>query len=928
MRKVTSYLVLFMAANILSIAAIAQSVTISGNVRNSTTKEGAGAVSVTIKGAETGTFTDDKGNFKISVKSLPVTLLISSVGYELQEVTVNKAGQMAQVEFKPTSSLGQEVVVSASRVPQKILESPVTVERISAAAIRTSPVANFYDIISTIKGVDVTTSSLTFVTPTTRGFNSSGNTRFNQLVDGKDNQAPGLNFSVGAIVGLSELDVDNLELLSGASSALYGSGGMNGTLLMTSKNPFKYQGFSFTVKTGVMHTDHAQRDASGYHNWNMRWARKESEKFAWKVNAELIQAKDWLGFDYRDYRRSANRGTVVAGTRASDPNYDGINVYGDETTIDIRAAVLNTIGASAAPFLKNFIDTLNGGRGINVSRTGYTEKEVTNPNTVNFKLGTSLHYKIAPFTEAIFAAYWGTGNTIYTGSERYSLKGFKMGQYKLELNNRYWMVRAYTTQENAGESYNTTVATRLLNEAWYPSGGATGWFATYAQNYLAQRLNGVKDSAAHAAARSVVDVNRVQPNTARFKAIFDSVRARPISQGGALLLDKSDLYVIDGSYNFSHLKNKTAGIELMVGGNYKQYVLNSEGTLFADSANRIKIAEFGGFIQAGRRINLRGKRTKTANLMWNDVVLTASGRYDRNENFEGRFTPRVTAVIKYGANTNFRFSYQSAYRFPSNQQQFINLVVGSNVRLIGGDPSFRTFFNFAGKQLYDFESLRRNIIAPYTPVDLKPESLTSFEGGWKGLIFKGKLLVDLYGYVGKYRDFLGRRVFVQNLTSSNIVLADTAAGYRYSIPVNSPDKVKTYGYGISLDYRLPWNFTIGGNISSDNLKETASGFIADFNSPKYKGNVTFGNIGFGPGKRLAFNGTYRFQQGFRYNADFATGDLPAVQTVDAQFSYKLPKTKSILKLGATNLLNQYYYNAIGNSYIGGVYYVSFGYNVY
>ena len=915
MRKVTSYLVLFMAANILSIAAIAQSATISGNVRNSTSKEGAGAVSVTIKGAENGTFTDDKGNFKISVKSLPVTLLISSVGYELQEVTVSKAGQMSQVEFKPTSILGQDVVVAASRVPQKILESPVTVERVSAAQIRSAPAANFYDIITTIKGVDATTSSLTFVTPTTRGFNSSGNTRFNQLVDGKDNQAPGLNFSVGAIVGLSELDVDNLELLSGASSALYGSGGMNGTLLMTSKNPFKYQGFSFSIKEGIMHTDHLQRDASAYHNWNLRWARKESEKFAWKINAELIQAKDWQGIDYRDYRRSANRGSVVAGTRASDPNYDGINVYGDETTIDIRAAVLNPIGASAAPFLKNFIDTLNHGAGINVSRTGYTEKEVTNPNTVNFKLGTSLHYKIAPFTEAIFAAYWGTGNTVYTGSERYSLKGFKMGQYKIELNNRYWMVRAYTTQENAGESYNTTVATRLLNEAWYPSGGATGWFATYAQNYLAQRLNGVQDSAAHAGARSVVDANRVAANTPRFKAIFDSIRARPISQGGALLLDKSDLYDVDGSYNFSHLKNRMAGIDVLVGGNYKQYVLNSEGTLFADTAGKIKTAEFGGFVQASRRVI-------------KNVTLTASGRYDRNENFKGQFTPRATAVIKYGANTNFRFSYQTAYRFPSNQQQYINLVVGSNVRLIGGSPGFRTLFNFAGKQLYDFESLRAGNIVAYTPVDLKPESLTSFEGGWKGLIFKGKLLVDLYGYTGKYKDFLGRHVFVQNLNSSTVVLGDTANGFRYSIPVNASEKVQTFGYGISLDYRLPWNFTVGGNISSDNLKNIPTSFIADFNAPKYKGNLYISNSGFGPAKRLGFACSYRFQQSFQYNADFASGTLPAVQTVDGQVSYKLPKTKSILKLGATNLLNQYYYNAIGNAYIGGLYYVSFAYNVY
>ncbi|MFZ1452186.1 MAG: carboxypeptidase-like regulatory domain-containing protein, partial [Ferruginibacter sp.] len=223
MRKVTSYLVAFLLANIITIGAFAQNVTINGNVRNSSTKEGSGAVSVVVKGEDNGTFTDDKGNFRLTVKKLPVTLLISSVGYEIQEVTVSSAASLTQVEFKPSSALGQEVVVAANRVPQKIMESPVSIERVSAANIRNSPVASYYDVVTSLKGVDVTTSSLTFKTPTTRGFNGSGNTRFNQLVDGMDNQAPGLNFSVASIIGLSELDVDNMELLSGASSALYGA---------------------------------------------------------------------------------------------------------------------------------------------------------------------------------------------------------------------------------------------------------------------------------------------------------------------------------------------------------------------------------------------------------------------------------------------------------------------------------------------------------------------------------------------------------------------------------------------------------------------------------------------------------------------------------------------------------------------------------
>lgn len=913
MRKVVCHFLPFLLANILTIEALAQNITINGNVRNSNTKEGSGAVSITVKGTEAGTFTDDKGNFKIIVSSLPVTLLVSSVGYELKEISITNASVFTQIDLNPSSTLGQEVVVSATRVPQKILESPVSIERVSAANIRNAPAANFYDVVTSLKGVDITTSSLTFKTPTTRGFNSSGNLRFNQLVDGMDNLAPGLNFSVGAIIGLSELDVDNIELLSGASSALYGPGGMNGILLMNSKNPFKYQGLSFLVKEGIMHTDKEQRPTSPYHNWNLRWGKKVSEKFAFKINLELLQAKDWLGMDYRNYNRAATGGNVKYGNRQNDPNYDGINVYGDETTAEIRSAVLNAIGATAAPFLRNFIDTLNGGRSINVSRTGYTEKEVTNPNTVNFKMGGSLHYKITPHTEAILAAYWGTGNTIYTGSERYSLKDFKMGQYKLEFNNRYWTLRAYTTQENAGESYNTTVATRLFNESWKPSGGATGWFSTYAQNYLGGRLNGMTDSAAHVLARSVADVNRPVAGSASFKASYDSVRKKPISQGGALLVDKSDLYSIEGTYNMSHLTGKFA--DILVGGNYKQFVLNSEGTLFADSAGPIKISEFGGYLQISRQIIDR-------------LRLTFSGRYDKNENFKGRFTPRATALVKVAENNNIRLSYQTAYRFPSNQQQFINLAIGSNVRLIGGDPSFRSFFNLVNNPIYDFEELRKGNIVRYTPVDLKPESLSSFEAGYKGLLMQGKLLIDLYGYFGEYKDFIGRKVMVQSLTGSPITQADTLNGYRYSLPVNSSDKVKSYGFGISFDIRLPLNFTAGANLASDVLKDVPSNFVAYFNAPKYKVNVNFGNNGFGPDKRMGFNIAYRWQEGFYYQGDFATGNLPAVQTVDAQVSWKLPRTKSVIKLGANNLLNQYYYNAIGNSQIGGLYYLSFGYNLY
>ena len=909
MRKGRINLVTFLIANMLSICAFAQNVTVSGVVQNSVTAEKSSAVSVTVQGTDLGTYTDDKGAFSLNVKSLPATLIFSSIGFKQQSLVVTSSVNNISIKFEPTNSLGQEVVVSASRVPQKILESPVSIERVSAAALRNAPAVNFYDVVATLKGVDITTSSLTFKTPTTRGFGGSGNVRFNQLVDGMDNQAPGLNFSVGAIIGLNELDIDNIELLSGASSALYGPGGTNGTLLMTSKNPFKYQGLSFVVKQGVMHTDERQRPTSPYYNLSLRWGKKVSEKFAFKMVTELIQAKDWIGTDYRNYNRTGM--TLKPGSRQTDPNFDGVNVYGDETSGDIRA-VLNNV-AGAAPFLAPFIRTLTT-KAINVSRTGYTEQELLNPNTVNFKLGGSLHYKIGNNTEASVAGYWGTGNTVYTGASRYSIKDFKMGQYKAELINKNWLLRAYTTQENAGNSFNIGATSQNFNEAWKKSvdaaNPANGWFAQYGQAFLQGKLSGQSDFDAHQAARAVADVGRPLAGTTSFKARYDSVARIPVPKGGGLL-DRSDLYNVEGNYNFSSITSSVA--DILVGGNYRKYVLNSQGTLFADTAGPIGIREFGAYIQASRDLGA--------------VKLTASGRYDKNQNFKGRFTPRVTAVVKAGDNSNIRLSYQTAYRFPSTQQQWINLDLVS-YKLIGGNEAFRTIYNFDRNPVYDRDSLRggKTVALPFQ--QLKPEALSSFELGYKSLIADGKLLIDAYGYAGQYTDFLARRVVVQSKTNSPITLGDTSLGQVYSIPVNSTGKIKSYGFGLGFDYRLPRNFTISANVASDNLTDVPKDIVSFFNSPKYKVNATLGNTGFGADKRMGFSVAYRWQDDFYYQGDLASGSVPHVTTLDAQLSYKLPTTKSILKLGANNLLNQYYYNAIGNSSVGGLYYISFGYNIY
>ena len=128
-----------------------------------------------------------------------------------------------------------------------------------------------------------------------------------------------------------------------------------------------------------------------------------------------------------------------------------------------------------------------------------------------------------------------------------------MAQYKIELVNTNWFLRAYTTQENAGNSYNATVTTRLVNEAWKPSGGSDGWYPQYSFAFLNAKLAGMSDIAAHNAARAVADQGRPAPGSAEFKQIFDKVRSIPISKGGGKFVDKTDLYNVEGQYNLNSL---------------------------------------------------------------------------------------------------------------------------------------------------------------------------------------------------------------------------------------------------------------------------------------------------------------------------------------------------------------------------------------
>src|SRR5688572_16058574 len=316
-----------------------QTAIVTGKVTNDKNEPLSGA-SIRVKGnLSAGTLADQNGRFKLTVTSLPVIIEISEVESEGKEVSVSGTEELNIILIAKGTTL-ERIIVNApdARLNGSAMNKPFDIERISPRDIKVSPLRP-YDNLGVKKGVYGTTSSLLFPTYSTRGFNGSGSTRVNQRIDGMDNQAPGLNFPVANFVSNGDLDIESIELLPGASSALYGPGGMNGTILINSKNPSnpKYQGLSVLIKPGIMHVGNKspRENPAMYNDYSFRYAKSFNNRLAFKIGAQFISADDWLANDTSNYDRSGTSGKLIAGTRLTDPNYDGVNVYGDETTANM-----------------------------------------------------------------------------------------------------------------------------------------------------------------------------------------------------------------------------------------------------------------------------------------------------------------------------------------------------------------------------------------------------------------------------------------------------------------------------------------------------------------------------------------------------------------------------------------------------------------
>ena len=342
-----------------------------------------------------------------------------------------------------------------------------------------------------------------------------------------------------------------------------------------------------------MHTDGRQRPAAPYYDWAFRYGKKIGEKFAFKIGGQFIGANDWQATDTRNLARNNVLSEVKPGNRQTDNNYDGINVYGDEVSASMNSfaqvAVAQNIGPIAAgigqvtgqPVNKALLDAVfanpgayipnipqtaplragiaalspfynglsqNRFGGQLVSRTGYDEKDLVNYDAFSLKFNAGVYYKINNNVEASLLAYWGTGTTVYTGADRYSLKNFLLGQYRAELKGRTWYVRGYTTQENSGDSYTATTAAVAVNSAWKTN---QNWFAQYTGVYSTAKGQGATEEQAHGAARTAAENGRFLPGTEAFNQAFNTAINTDIKNGGARFADKSSLYHYEGQWDLS-----------------------------------------------------------------------------------------------------------------------------------------------------------------------------------------------------------------------------------------------------------------------------------------------------------------------------------------------------------------------------------------
>ncbi|WP_375447666.1 TonB-dependent receptor [uncultured Fibrella sp.] len=830
------------------------------------------------------------------------------------------AGTLPDSTITPKDSLRKiqlnDLVVTASRVSESLLKSPVSIDLLDARQIRLSAQPSYFDAIENMKGVQLLTSSLGFKVYNTRGFANPTNVRFVQLVDGMDNQAPHIGAPIANALAPSDLDIQRVELVPGASSALYGLNALNGLVQLITKDPFTSQGLSFSQKTGVNHVNDPLISAKAYSETSLRYAHAFGTRFAIKVNLTYQRGYDWIANDRTDLNPNAN--TSLGLTGGDNPGRDLVNNYGDESA-NRRTLTLGS---------KKYV----------VARTGYTEFETADLTLNNLRGDAAISWRPKPNLTISYNYKAATLDNVYQRTNRFRLDNYRLDQHGLTLASPSVHIRAYRTHENTGDSYNIRSMAENIDKSFKSD---NQWFTDFTNQFLASSQAGQAVPNALQTARTTADQGRPQPGSAAFNDQIAKLRDINNWDIGAALRVQSWLYHAEGQVEptqaaWAGFRKKT-GISLLAGLDYRQYVVFPDGNYFINpdgSDQNLIYYKTGGFVQASRAfINEKLK-------------LTGSLRVDKNRYFDARLNPRISAVYSPVDQHNFRASYQTGYRFPSLFEAFSNVNSGG-VKRVGGlkvmsqgifessylrtsIDAFQAAINtdVNTNKLTTNQAIEKNkgLLKPNTYTYLQPEQVNSIELGYKGLLLANRLYVDVDFYYNVYTNFIAQ--VEANVPRSTIAdsipyyLSDRNRQDRYRLWTNSKTRVYNYGSSIGVRYSAGRNWVFSGNASLARLDRTdqGDGLEEAFNTPRWITNVGIGNPAVW--RSLGFSVNYKYQSSFLWQSSLATGTVPAINTFDTQISYVLPKPNLSVKFGGTNLLNRPYTTFTAGPSVGGFYYVT------
>jgi iron complex outermembrane recepter protein len=946
---------------------------VSGIVTSQEKHEPLQGVAISIKGSVTGTTSSNEGAFTLRTKQkLPFTLLFTSIGFAPQEVEITSVDSKVQVALATQTVLANEVVVTASRVPESMLRSPVAIEKLDIRSIKESPSPSFYDALENVKAVQMMTLSLTFKVPNTRGFNIPNNFRFMQMVDGVDMQAATLGVPLGNAIGPTELDIQSVEITPGAASALYGMNAINGMANLITKNPFTSDGLSVYQKTGVNHVDGIDYAPSLLTETAIRYAKAFKNKFAFKVDLGYMKGIDWISNSRYDQNpnnlKSANP-TYPSLNGTNNVAFDGWNKYGDDVL-----AGSNTVSIGGL--------TIDGQKNqtLRVARTGYWENELVDPTVDNLKFDGSLHYRIGEKAELSYTYRVGKMDGVFQRGNKIKLNNVTVQNHDLELKGNNYVIKSYVSIENTGDSYN--VKPLADNMDLYTGGAsdtktASSWgtkYKTALNAYAAANggLNSQNLAAATEYARTIADASRAVPGTVRFDSLKNVIRNinnwdiksgsipdAPVT-GGAALVQKSRLYHTEAQWDLS---NKIKIFNLLLGGDARVYEVIPDGNNFVDFsrpiAERNKPLKDGSFGDNVYYKKVGGFSQITKTFFADRLKVFGSVRFDYNPEFDPKWTPRIAAVYTAHQKHNFRATYQQGYRFPAlfealsyvnngrvkrvGSLSYINEGLGylENSYTQASVVNYNAVVSAAGNSDSAAVANKKLLMVANLP-KARPEKINSFEIGYKSALANNKLIIDADAYTNRYEGFLGQiQVYVphgETVGSDAAALAmldrnrdsvgataTTAASKgqdRYRVYTNAKNKYNNFGAALGITYNFYKKFTITGNANFNKMKAQHTGdvFATAFNTPTWMTNLSFGNREIV--RNIGFNVVWRWQETFLWESPLVTGRIPSYSVVDAQVTFRFPKLNSQVKAGGADIFNKRYIQYAGGPTIGALYYVA------